>query len=318
MILSHFVDFTIGLCLMWLASGLVVKGIEKFSKDTKISVFATSFLILGVLTSLTEISVGLNAVLEHRPEIFVGNLIGGSFVIVMLIIPILAILNNGISFRHKLDQKRLLFFLFLITTPALVAVDGRVSNFDAVLIVGLYLLFFYLFQSREQILDRVTETRHGRAAATDVIGVIIGAVIIYISGKILVDKTVVIAEFLEVSPLLVSLMLLSVGTNLPEMMLAVRSIKNKHSEIAFGDYIGSAAMNAVLFGIFTLLHGSFLVETRGFIPLTLLIMIGYAMFFIFSRIKNRLSPAEGVILILIYIVFILFQTTEIISLSPVI
>src|SRR3989344_5685496 len=119
MILSHFVDFTIGLCLMWLASGLVVKGIEKFSKDTKISVFATSFLILGVLTSLTEISVGLNAVLEHRPEIFVGNLIGGSFVIVMLIIPILAILNNGISFRHKLDQKRLLFFLFLITTPAL-------------------------------------------------------------------------------------------------------------------------------------------------------------------------------------------------------
>lgn len=316
MLTAHLVYFTFGFVIMWFASGLVVAGIGRFAKSVHVSAFASSFLILGVLTSLTEISVGLNSVLEGKPSIFVGNLIGGSFVILLLIIPILAIFNNGISFRHRLDQKRLLFFLVLIAAPSFVTLDGEVSIYDGLLVLAMYGTFFYVFQRQEGILDRIRNNKDKHSEAGSISKIIIGAVLIYFAGKILVDQTIFLAEFISVPPLLVSLLVLSLGTNIPELMITAKSIKQKHSEIAFGDYIGSAATNAMLFGVFTLMNGSFLLETRGFTPVFFVIVAGYVLFFIFSRIKNRLSPLEGMILILVYLVFLLFQAGEIASLSP--
>ena len=301
--------------MIWFASGLVIRGVQRFSKDTKISTFATSFLLLGVLTSLTEISVGLNAVLDKKPSIFVGNLIGGSFVILILIVPLLAIFRGGITFKHKLDVKRLVFFLVLVASPSFVTLDGRVSTHDAWLILILYLLFFNFFQNGEHILDKLNDGHDKHSLKKDILGMVIGAILIFIAGKILVDQTIVLSQILGVPPLLVSMLILSIGTNLPELTIAARSIKNRSSEIAFGDYIGSAATNVALFAILTFIHGPFTLETRGFTPIFFIIISGYVLFFLFSRLKNRLSPGEGMMLILVYIIFLLFQISEIYTLS---
>lgn len=315
-LIPHLVYFLAAFAVMWLASGLVVRGIEKFSKHIRVSAFATSFLILGVLTSLTEISVGLNAVLDEKPSIFVGNLIGGSFVILMLIVPLLAIWNGGITLRHRLDVKRLLFFLVLIASPSFVTLDGRVSIYDAWLLLILYVLFFNVFQDDQHLLDKLNRNHRRGPLLKDIFGITAGAVLIFISGKVLVDQTIAFSQLLEVPPLLLSLLLLSIGTNLPELTIAVRAIRSRHSEIAFGDYIGSAATNVLLFAVLTFMHGSFTIETKGFTPVFLIIVLGYILFFIFSRYKNRISPHEGMVLILVYILFLLFQTTEILILSP--
>lgn len=320
MIWNEILYIFVGLGLIWLASGLVFKGIEKFSRDTKISTFATSFLILGILTSLTEISVGLNAVLDRKPSIFVGNLIGGSFVILLLIVPLLAIFSGGITLKHRLDQKRLLFFLVLIAAPSFLILDGAVSSSDAWILLVLYILFFNLFQSDNQILKKL-DKNHNRTSQSvkgDVVKILIGAVLIFFAGKILVNSTIALSSLLGVPPLLMSLLILSLGTNIPELMIAIRSIKARHQEIAFGDYVGSAATNVLVFAVLTFIHGPFVLETRGFSPIFFIIIAGYAIFFMFSRIKNRISPAEGLGLILIYLVFLLFQTAEIVSLSKTI
>lgn len=319
MALTHILDLLAGLGIMWVASGLVVRGVERFSKNTRLSTFASSLLLLGILTSLTEMSVGLNAVLEKKPSIFVGNLIGGSFVILLLIVPLLAIFNRGITLRHHLDPKRLLLFLILIAAPSIVTLDGHVGITDALIVLGLYALFLFSFQANEQVLDRFAKAKNGREdLAKNLFGIILGAVLIYIAGKVLVDKTVIISNLLDVPPLLVSLLVLSLGTNFPEAFVAIRAIRRRHAEIAFGDYIGSAATNAVLFAILTLLHGPFFLETSGFTPVFLIIMMGYGLFFAFARHKTRISPAEGLILLLIYVIFLLFQATEIATLSEVI
>lgn len=319
MLISNVLYFFLGFAVMWLASKLVITGIQRFAKDIKISAFAASFLILGVLTSLTEISVGLNSILDKKPAIFVGNLIGGSFVIVLLIIPLLSLFGKGVSFKHRLDEKRLIFFLVLIFSPSLVALDGYLSANDGWLLLILYALFFHLFQSQQRVLDHLDLTGPASgSAAKDILRVVAGAVLIYLSGKILVSETIFFSDFLKVPPLLVSLLVLSVGTNLPEMLIALRSIQRRHSEIALGDFIGSAATNALLFGIFTLINGPFALETKGFSPIFFIILFGYVLFYFFARTQTRLSPAKAVILLLAYLIFLLFQTTEIVSLSPAI
>lgn len=309
--------FIFAVFLLWKASAIVLEALEAFSNSTRLSSFIVSFLILGILTSLTEISVGLNAVIEGKPGIFVGNLIGGSFVILAGIIPFLAMTNGGVVLKKNLSNGQLMTFMILLLSPSLVILDGFVSVPDAILVLLLYGMFVYFLQKKEGVVGALSspsisrkDLLHGLAR------IFLGAGLIFLASHIIVDATVFFAEALRISPFLVSLLVLSIGTNLPEISIALKSAKSGRSDIAFGDYVGSAAFNVMLFGFFTLLHGPFALEAKGFSVSFGLIALGYAAFFLFARSKSRLSPMEGMVLLMIYLLFLLTQVAEIAFISP--
>src|SRR3990167_5911120 len=99
--LSELSFFFFALSVLWLGAGLIVYSLDNISRRLEISAFAASFSILGILTSLPEISVGINAIIDKKPEIYVGNLLGASVVLFLMIIPLLAILGNGVKLSHQ-------------------------------------------------------------------------------------------------------------------------------------------------------------------------------------------------------------------------
>jgi cation:H+ antiporter len=314
MLLNLFL-FLAGCWILWKGSELVVNGVEKFSNNLKISSFATSFLILGILTSLTEMSVGINAILDKKPEVFVGNLIGASFVILLLIIPILAIFNGGIVLKTHLDSKNLFLFLVLIVSPSLIIIDGEVTRYDAMLPLLIYALFFYTFQKSEHI-ENINFTKLDNKTVTRNLGrIVFGAILIYIASKVLVDNTIYFADLIGIPSFIISLIILSIGTNLPELTIAANSIRYHKPDVAFGDYIGSAATNVLLFSIFTMIYGPFSLERKGFNLAFLLIIFGYALFFLFARSKKRISGLEGLVLLMVYLAFLMIEISHIFSLS---
>ena len=102
--------------------------------------------------------------------------------------------------------------------------------------------------------------------------------------------------------------MLSLGTNLPELSIAIKSIVLGKKEVALGDYLGSAASNTLLFGIFTLLNGKRVDVSSYSFRVLFITLLGLGTFYIFSRSKKDISKHEGKILLLIYILFILIQT----------
>ena len=83
--------------------------VDRLAHKLHLSSFAVSFFLLGILTSVPEISVGVNSLIERKPEIFVGNLIGGIIVIFLLIIPVLAVFGNGVKLTHQMSRDHLVF-----------------------------------------------------------------------------------------------------------------------------------------------------------------------------------------------------------------
>lgn len=311
MLSLNIILFLFSCTILWIGSGLVISSIERFSKNTRLSAFAVSALILGILTSLTEISVGINAILEKTPTVFAGNLIGGSFVILLCIIPLLAIFNKGIVLRQHLDQTHLLFFTILLLAPSLLILDGRASRWDAVLLVALYGFFLYILQKKNGISTDIRVKRMDKGLiAKNLLKISAGAVLIFFAGKMLVESTVFIADHLNISRLLVSLLVLSLGTNIPELVIAIKTTLRKRSEIAFGNYVGSAVTNPLLFGIFTIIHGPFTIQ-NSFSSSFMFILIGYGLFFLLARTKSTISFFEGLFLFLFYLVFVLFEASNI-------
>ena len=78
---SHALIYLLSFVGIWVGSGLAIRSVERISQSLKVSSFAVSFLVLGLFTSISELSVGINSIMENDPEIYVGNLIGASIVL---------------------------------------------------------------------------------------------------------------------------------------------------------------------------------------------------------------------------------------------
>lgn len=293
---------------IWAGAGAIVVSVDKFSHKLKASSFAVSFFVLGILTSIPEFAVGMRAVAARDPQIFVGNLLGGSLTLFLIVIPMLAVFGGGVELLHKLNKRDLLISLVFIGCPVLFLLEGNVSVLEAVVMVGLYVVLFFLIEKHKGLIDNNnTNVLQLKAYSfVDILKLLLGIALVFLASEIIVSQTVVIADTLRLSHFVVSLLLLSVGTNLPELTLALRSIMDRKKSIAFGDYLGSAAANTLLMGVFTLLMGGVFVDDN-FLVTFLFMTLGLGLFYYFSLSKLSLSPKEGKILLSIYVLFVIAE-----------
>ncbi len=311
-ILLRAVAYFLMFFILWFGAGLILSAVEKASKTLKISAFALSFFILGLLTSIPELAVGVTSVVENDPRIFVGNLLGGVVVIFLLIIPVLAIFGNGISLSHNMDHKGLLSAMVVCVAPALLVADKRVGAFEAVLMLLLYVSTLYMVQRKQSLIEKIETIQYslrndGKAHIQNVLKILAGLVIVFFGSEYIVRETLSFSAMLKVSPFLISIIVLSLGTNLPEFFLAVRSIRQHKKDVAFGDYIGSASAHTLVFGFLVLLNGGSVVLSNNFLQSLVFVMIALICFYFFARSKNTLSRKEGIVLVFIYICFLALE-----------
>ncbi len=324
-IFFHLFQFFLAAAVIWLLSGMLINAIDRVAKRYQRPGFAVAFFVLGFLTSIGEMSVAFNSTVQGVPQVSAGNLVGGSIVMFFLIIPLLAIIGNGFDTSRALRPRNLVFLLFFVLVPTFFCIDGSLDRSEGVVILLLYITLIFLLQKKRpsevvtrDVVARVGAelTSHRRATAWDISKIAFGAVIIFISGKVLVDEAVYFAELLQVPLSFIGLLLLAIGTNIPEIVIAVRGVLGNHKDIAFGDYLGSAAANALLIGLLAVVNDSFALERSEFIFAFLLMVVGFTLFFIFAHTKAFLSRWEGLVLFLLYIAFVVFQSVNVLHIVP--
>lgn len=302
--------FFISLVAVWIGSGLAVSAVSRFASKLKISAFALSFSVLGLMTSIPEFSVGLNAVIEHRPDVFIGNLIGASAMIFFLVIPLVAILGNGVKLNNNFAPPQLALSIAVIMAPALLSADGRLTVIEGVIMVMLYAFLSFVLPTSQSFLYKLRAeigTRFFHKHWFDASRLSLGVAIVFIASHYLVESTVNLAEQWHIPALIISMFALSIGTNVPELALGVRSVVTKKKDIAFGDYVGSAAANTLLFGFFLILSGQTIALYSGFWMTAMVAMIGYSLFWFLASSHHSLSRREGLIMLALYLAFMLIQ-----------
>lgn len=309
MIFVHIIITILSFVAIWLGAGYIIKSIERFSNNLAVSSFAISFCLLGLLTTIPEFAVGLTAVNDGTPEIFVGNLLGGIPVIFLLVIPVLAISGNGVAVSHHLDIGMKLRILGVIAMPSVLLLDGQLNIFKAVLIILAYGALVWDVHRRHGLIktgeEQVLELRS--YSMVNIGKLLVGIAMVFIAGRYIVENTQYFADMFNISPFLISLFLLSVGTNIPELSLAVRSAFSKRKSVAVGDYLGAAAANTCLLGVFTLMHGSDIRITGNFTVTFVFTIIGLVCFFLCARSRSIITRKEGFFLIGLYVLFIIAE-----------
>ncbi|OGK27078.1 hypothetical protein A3C28_02935 [Candidatus Roizmanbacteria bacterium RIFCSPHIGHO2_02_FULL_39_9] len=304
--LLNIIFYLFSFLVIWFGAGMVVASVDRISHKLNLSAFAISFFLLGILTSVPEISVGINSVIQNDPDIFIGNLIGGVVVIFLLVIPILAIWGKGIKLVHQMENKNLIFALLVIAAPTIFVLDGRVGFTEGLFSIILYSVLVYVVEKKkglfEQVKDKIMDGNNH--ILEDLLKILGGVVTIFLASKFVVNGTIYFSQFFHISEFLLSLVVVSIGTNLPELSLVVRSLSMKKKEVAFGDYLGSAASNTLIFGALVLFSGGNVTTSNHFLQTFIIVIGGLWMFYLFARSKNEISRKEGLILFGLYLFFL--------------
>lgn len=299
--------FILSFTLLWVGSGLAVGAITKISHSLRMSSFFVSFFVMGLFTSLTEIMVGINALITNQPEIFVGNLVGSSVVMFMLVVPLLAVLGNGVNLNHSFKFKDLVTAALVVGLPALLTLDNRITLVDVLVCLVLYGYFAFIQERNNKSLSRLVMIKLTKSTIyVNLAKILVAIVLVFFASSILVRQTTVLADMFDASSFIISVLVISVGTNIPEISIAVRAVLAKKKDIAFGNYLGSATLNTLELGLLGLISTKPIPALGSNFSIAVF-LVGLVLFLYFAKSRKTISRIEGSILILIYLLFVVFE-----------
>ena len=139
----------------------------------------------------------------------------------------------------------------------------------------------------------------------DIFWLVLGLIILIFSGDYLVKGAVGIAEKFKISPLVIGMTVVSFGTSAPELFVSVKAALMGSPDLAIGNVIGSNIANIALVLSITVLIFPIIVERNSKFIDWPMMMFASILFFVFS-LDNLITMIEGLILIAILTVFIIF------------
>lgn len=134
--------------------------------------------------------------------------------------------------------------------------------------------------------------------------IIIGFIFLIASADLLVDGSSGIAKKFHIPEIIIGLTIVSIGTSMPELFVSITSALEGHSDMSLGNIIGSNLSNLLLIlGLSAIIKPVvFQKETRLYeIPMCLFFTITLM---IFCNTNDGISRIEGIVLLLLFCVFL--------------
>ncbi len=306
----NLVFIVLGLVLLVLGGNWLLKAAVSFSLRLNIPKIVIGMTVVSFATSLPELIVSVKSALENHADIALGNVIGSNIANLGLVLGI-TILLSTISVEksfYKTDWPvmmiaSLLLYVFIVFDGVLVRYEGIIL-FSLLIIFLIYLLKF----QKIAVVDEVVEEIEVQPLYKDILLLIIGGVGLWGGSELLIDGAVGMAKSFHISERIIGITVVSVGTSIPELAASVIAVLKKEKAISLGNLIGSNVFNILAVLGITSIITPIRVTDFGLLTSDIFWMLAISLLIFplnFFPTKMKLGKKEGIILLLLYVIFIL-------------
>ncbi|OPL11955.1 MAG: hypothetical protein AVO34_01680 [Firmicutes bacterium ML8_F2] len=286
------------------SADLAIYNLRIIAEKLGIGVFFLG-LVMGFFTSFPEMAIGINAIINDVQNISLGNLLGGIMVLFGLILGINIYLQRKIKSEQSSRQFGAIMIFLLI--PVLLGIDGTLGIAEGlIIIIGYFVLLFAIYYRQKHTID-ISRLSNKNGIVQNIFLFLLGIVLVLIVANFTVDLTANVLFGLPLSNFVVGIIIFAIGTNFPEIIIAVRAWKNHISELSLSNLLGSGMANMLLVGIFSIMRPFHLVIDSSYYILLAGLAVLLALVFIFHRTDKALKRKEGMLLILVYLLFLALQ-----------
>lgn len=300
----------VGLIGLSVGAHFLIKGSRNIARRMGISEFFIGLALVSIGTSIPEIGVSIAGGIDRlagieTSGIVVGNKVGSALGQLSLIFGILAFLVPLRMRREYIVQQG----GFLIASVLLVfglAADGHLSRADGFVALMAYAAYYaFLLQSNFKYRDR--KPRKSRMVQ-NVVYASIGLLLVLVTSDIVVDSAIEVATHFNVHQSLIGILLVGLGTGLPELAVAIAAWRQRAMAISMGDLIGSNICDLLLsLGAGTIISGFLVDPVLIWFDLPVLLLLSCVILY-FLYTGRRISKVEGAALIAF---FVLYSLTKI-------
>lgn len=234
-------EFIIGIILLIKGADIFVGGGSGLAARYRVSPALIGFTVIAFGTSFPELVVNLRAAAAGAPGLALGNIIGSTIANIALVLAVAAIINPGaIRDRHMVQGTgQIAMMLAAAVSFALLGLRGVFDLTAGITMLSIFALTMMVMWRQGVAAEETFESHGGRdflLTGGGLVAVILGAVL-------LVDSATRIAVAYGISPFVIGVSMVAVGTSLPELATSLVAALRGAGGISVGNVVGSNTFN---------------------------------------------------------------------------
>ena len=316
--------FVVGLVLLIKGGDWFVDGATGIARRFHLPEILIGATVVSIGTTLPEVMVSATAAAQGTGSIAYGNAIGSIICNTSLIAAITIAIKPAAIDRKSLKVPVIFFFGAAALYCGVAYFTGYFSRAIGFILLAVFASYIALsaIQARKQLaLGGDTEEHEEEEGAKEsplwkeIVLLVVGAALIAVGARLLVDNGTLIAEKLGVPETVIALTFVALGTSLPELVTAITSLAKGHGALSLGNIIGANLFNLVLVsGVSTVVapfavpEGNTLFGINSSLVLDIPVMLAVMLLLtVPALIRGKLSRVQGIALLAIYAGFCVFQ-----------
>jgi cation:H+ antiporter len=299
----------LGIIMLYFGSDWLVDGAKKLALKLGIAPFVVGLTVIAFGSSAPEIITSI--VSTKTPGIILGNVIGSNIVNVGVAIGVAAMICPlaAVYRTMKIELLTMIGTAFLLLA---LAFTGTIGLPFGILLLAILVSFVYIVY-RTKINDKEGQQAYAaEAEGADestsypilIAMIAVGLVLLYYGATFFVDGATELAHMIGISDFMVGLIIVAIGTSLPEICICAMAAKRGESDLAVSNIVGSNVFNAtVVLGTGACLVDIPVASNVLMIHLPVMILLSLMMFaFVYRR--NQIGRTAGMSFLCVYIAYI--------------
>ncbi|MCH1570177.1 MAG: sodium:calcium antiporter [Longimicrobiales bacterium] len=305
-----------GVLGLWIGTQFAVSGAVRLSERFGLSEGFVGLAILALGTDLPEVVVAVGGSLQQlrgidASGVIVGSALGSVIAQGSLVIGIAGLVTY-LPVAPSMVRRDGTVLLLSVAAVAVVVWDGSVNSVEGTVLVlawGIYLASLLLGERRRRPLDaeELEAIDAIKSRMPPLLEIALGLIIVTMSAHAVVTGAVSLAHTLGVTQTMLGVVLIGVGTSLPELALSLRAAIEKRASMSVGNVIGSNIFDLLIpVGLAAMIHPIRVeAETIFFDLPALLVLSGVLLFFLHRR--RGVQRHEALTLVVLYGVYVVVR-----------
>lgn len=295
-----------------LGADMLVSGSVGIARRLKISDFLIGAVIVGIGTSMPELTVSFMGALEGNADVAIGNIVGSNIFNILGILGITSLLFplavNKDSIRFEIP-----FCVGISVLLTLLAYNffyqpyPVISRLDGIILMFTFVVFLWISVGRGRIESYSEETLVPKKQPKLWISITkttIGLIVLILSCDYFVKSAIDIARDFGVDEGFISITLIACGTSLPEFSASITAALKKNPDLSLGNIIGSNIFNiGLILGLSSQVTPLVSPEIN---IIDYLVCIFAAVLPLILGINGRISRLSGAFMLLCFILYVIY------------
>jgi len=239
------VIFTLGFLLVINGGSVLVESGKSLGEKLGIPPAIIGAGLLCLITTMPEIVVAILATMRADYTLAIGNSLGSMIcnfgVVLALSYFVLPRMIDSVDLKNKVIMLFVILAFF-----SLFIINGSIGIFEGVVLLTLFMIYMLVMFRQEGKQNNLKINDSADGVAGLIVTFFLSGLAIAIGAKAIVNNVSDVGRLLGINEKIVSLVVVAIGTSLPELVTAVVSAKNGYPEMGIGNMIGANIVNASL------------------------------------------------------------------------